>query len=306
MTVVAALPRDLSVELDAELEAIEAARDADGVSADYLRFTGQVARAQAKARAAIRALISPDPSPPHQDAARRVSLAEVHFHDSVLLDLLRDLDSLSDADGGDDHLQSLVRAAEQDPGLLRRLVVAATLGDDARPLQEAAGLLGVPAHALVLIARLLAAPFLVEARHRYGDPTELDLRGADAHTGDDRTPGTAAGRCPTCTSAAGLAMLRVEDGGRRLVCQLCGDTWLAPRLMCVACGTRDQSKLGVLCVSEHDPRWVETCQVCHRYLKTVDQRVLPAGYTLVPRVEDARTLHLDMIAEREGFVRSAW
>jgi hypothetical protein len=303
MTMVDTLPQDISAELETELEAIEAAQGAEGVSSDYLRFTGQVARAQANARAALRSRGSAA-SPRRQEGVRRVSLEEVQFDDVVLLDLLRDLDSISAVDGGDDHLHLLVHAAEEDPGLLRRLVVAATLGDDARPLQEAASRLGLPAHALVLIARILAAPFLVEARRLHGDMTEMDLRGLDPHI-DDRVVGRP-GRCPTCTSAASLAVLRAEDGGRRLACLLCGDTWLAPRLMCVACGTRDQSKLGVLCVSEHDPRWVETCHVCHRYVKTVDQRVLPAGYTLVPRVEDARTLHLDMIAEREGHIRSAW
>jgi formate dehydrogenase maturation protein FdhE len=304
MTMVDTLPQDIGAELDAELEAIEAAKGAEGVSADYLRFTGQVARAQANARAALRSG-GAAASPRRQDGVRRVSLDEVHFDDAVLLDLLRDLDGLSTPDVADANLHTLVLAAEEDPGLLRRIVVAATLGDDARPLQEAASHLGLPAPALILIARLLAAPFLVEARRHYGDPTEMDLRGLDPHNSDS-TPVAAAGRCPTCTSAASLAVLRAEDGGRRLVCLLCGDTWLAPRLMCVACGSRDQAKLGVLCVSEHDPRWVETCQVCHRYVKTVDQRVLPAGYPLVPRVEDARTLHLDMIAENEGHIRSAW
>jgi formate dehydrogenase maturation protein FdhE len=316
MNAVETLPPGLTVELDAELHAIGAASGAEGVSADYLGFAAAVARAQAKARAAIRAAVAGAGSASVQrQRGDLLSLDEVPFDDEVLLELMRDLECASARDVPDEQLQSLVHAAARDRGLLRRLAVAATLGDDARPLQEAADHLGMPVHALLLVARLLAAPFMVEARQRRTGTPELDLRGHTAGRGDatsaadpgrdDATSAADPGRCPTCGSRAGLAVLRAGDGARRLVCLLCGDAWLAPRLMCTCCGTRDQSKLGVLCVAADDPRWVETCSACHRYLKTVDQRQLPDGYTVVPRAEDARTLHLDLIAEREGHVRPA-
>jgi hypothetical protein len=295
VTETATLPADLDVELQAELDALEAARDARGASGEYLHFCGLVARAHMKARAAIRTVAASAPASRYAGQDGLLSLAEVPIENSVLLDLLHDLASASSGAEREDHLQWLMTAAAADPGLLRSLVVAATLGDDARPLPDAAGRLGIPAHALAFIARLLAGPFLVEARLGRGDGAELDTRGLDVR--DER--------CPTCGAGPGLAVLRIEDGARRLVCLLCAETWLAPRLMCAFCGTHDQSLLGTLSLAEHDPRWVETCDGCRRYLKTVDARLLPANHTIVPRAEDARTLFLDMIAEREGYVRSA-
>lgn len=290
MTAHATLPEDLEAELNAELDAIAGAEGAEGVSDDYLRFAGRVARAQAKARAAIRAVAGSD---------------RHRFDNAVLMDLLRDIVDSSDGEGREAYLQSIVAAAEADASLLRRLVAAITPGGDARPLQQVADQHGLPAHALILIARLLAAPFLVEARQRDSDLPELDARGMDAANGGENASEARVGRCPTCASGAGLAVLRAGDGARRLICLLCGEAWLAPRLMCAFCGTRDQSKLGTLHVAEGDPRWVEVCDACRRYLKTVDQRLLPDGYAVVPRAEDARTLHLDMIAEREGYIRPA-
>jgi formate dehydrogenase maturation protein FdhE len=56
-------------------------------------------------------------------------------------------------------------------------------------------------------------------------------------------------------------------------------------------------------LSEGDPRWIETCESCRGYIKTVDERKLPAGETIIPVVEESATLHLDLLAEREGYIR---
>ena len=56
-------------------------------------------------------------------------------------------------------------------------------------------------------------------------------------------------------------------------------------------------------VGEQDLRWIETCQECKGYIKTVDERKLPAGARVIPLVEDPDTLHLDLQAEKERCVR---
>jgi formate dehydrogenase maturation protein FdhE len=73
--------------------------------------------------------------------------------------------------------------------------------------------------------------------------------------------------------------------------------------MCVACGTRDQTRLGTLYVQETDARWVETCDACGSYLKTVDERRLPVGDAPVPGAEQVASLYLDLMAEDAGYVR---
>jgi formate dehydrogenase maturation protein FdhE len=56
-------------------------------------------------------------------------------------------------------------------------------------------------------------------------------------------------------------------------------------------------------VADESPRWLETCDACQGYIKTVDERRLVEGEAIYPVVEEAATLHLDLLAEREGYVR---
>ncbi len=296
------LPKDLKESLEDEVSALKAAKGVKGVSEDYLRFSEDLAHAQAKARAEIRKNVGSGSPGAKEGEERLLSLEELSIDETVLRELLRDIEE-SSAGEGREHLRSLAEMANEDSGLLKRLVTAVTLGDDARPLQEIAGKLELPVNALVMVGRMLAAPFFAEARHRRGKLPDVDAR--EAAKKDDEETVSRPGRCPTCAAPAGLGVLRRDDGARRLMCSLCGEEWLAPRLMCAFCGLREQSKLATLCVSEKDPRWVEVCDGCRRYLKTVDERLLPDDYCLVLRAEDARTLHLDMMAENEGYVRPA-
>jgi FdhE protein len=65
----------------------------------------------------------------------------------------------------------------------------------------------------------------------------------------------------------------------------------------------DRESLGVLRLDDADAHWIETCERCKGYIKTVDERKLPEGETVLPVVEEAATLHLDLLAEREGYIR---
>jgi FdhE protein len=283
------LPADLTTELQIELDALARLEGEDGVAPDYVRFCGHVARAQAATRAAIRAVSPPATS----SAARRLQRDAIPLGERQLLDLLRALEGAAAATEPSDDLRRLGTAAERDADVLTRLT-AAVLDDDAAALAALARQLAVPPGALRLVGRLLVAPFVAEARQHRGPVPELDARTLDT---------VDAGHCPACGSAPALGVLCRDDGRRRLVCGLCGETWIGPRLMCVACGSRDQSRLGVLSVHTDDPRWVETCDVCGRYLKTVDERRLPEDHLLVPRAEDAGSLALDLMAEEAGYVR---
>jgi formate dehydrogenase maturation protein FdhE len=286
------LPDDIKAQLQAELDALARLEGTEGVAPDYARFCERVARSQAATRAATRATaLAPSPS-----AARRVSRDLVTFDRELLRDLLRDLSgSAGDSGSAEAHLRILAAAADDEPALLEQLATAVVFEDDARLILAMARRLAVPAPALVFMGRLLAAPFVAESRYRRGPVPELDARNFET---------TEAGCCPACASIPTLALLCRDDGRRRLLCGLCGETWVAPRLMCPACGTRDQSWLGTLSVRGTDARWVETCDACRRYVKTVDQRRLPEDHVLVPRAEEAASLYLDLMAEEAGYVRS--
>lgn len=106
-----------------------------------------------------------------------------------------------------------------------------------------------------------------------------------------------------CGSLPSFARLRRKDGRRILHCGLCGRNWEFTRLACPCCGSADRDALNLLRLSEGDPRWIETCERCLGYIKTVDERKLPIGETIIPVVEETATLHLDLLAEREGYAR---
>jgi FdhE protein len=86
-----------------------------------------------------------------------------------------------------------------------------------------------------------------------------------------------------------------------LHCGLCGTSWPFARLVCPFCGNEDPAKLSRLAVADDDRRWLEACEACRHYLKTVDRRRLPGDATFIPLVEEIAGLHLDLIAEREGY-----
>lgn len=287
------LPPDLAAELETEVQALSRLDGTEGIAPHYLRFCQAVARAQASARASIRAALPPKSDGDRPNTERRLARGDVSFDAAVLRSLLRDLQGWDAAPMPHDQLAALAAAADADPGLLGELAASAAFDEDTRTLERTAHRLGIPASSLRFVGQLLAAPFVQEARRRRGGFTERDAR--------DAGPMEAC-RCPSCGSPPALAVLARDDGRRRLACGLCGDTWLAPRLMCAACGTRDQSRLVTLSLHQGDAWWVEACDACGRYLKTVDQRRL-ADHLSILRAADAASLHLDLLAEDAGYER---
>jgi len=97
---------------------------------------------------------------------------------------------------------------------------------------------------------------------------------------------------------------RGENSGARWTApfdvRLCGTEWEAVRLSCAVAGRWIGTPSGSFRLDDADVRWIETCERCKGYVKTVDERKLPEGETVFPVVEEAATLHLDLLAEREG------
>lgn len=298
-----ALPDDLEQQLEAELAALKGLEGVDGVAPDYLRFCGEIARFQATGRAAVRSRTTGSSSAagPEAEAARappatrRLPRGAIALDRRLLRELLRELEAVAAAgQAGQDHLHRIAAAAEQNEALLEELVTATAFGEDARPLQTVVRRTGISARTLALLGRMLASPFMAEARHSRGALDEVDTR--------DRASLQAV-RCPTCGSTPSLAILLREDGRRRLWCALCDDTWIGPRLVCAICGNDNPSRLATLQEYELAPRCAETCDACRHYIKTVDLQRLPHDHVLMPRAEEAATLHLDLMAEEAGYVR---
>lgn len=161
----------------------------------------------------------------------------------------------------------------------------ACLARERRQVDEAAAAVGVPAPLLEFVA-------------------ETALQTALGHFTEGLDPAMFAGwhegYCPVCGSRAGMAELAGEEGRRSLCCSACHFTWPFPRITCPYCGNAEAGSLSYLEAGE-GPTRVDVCHKCSRYLKTRDSRQGRADVPL--EVEDLVTIHLDLLALREGFER---
>lgn len=109
------------------------------------------------------------------------------------------------------------------------------------------------------------------------------------------------GYCPICGGLPSIAELSGEEGKKKLQCSQCTNSWGFHRLTCTHCGNTEHDSLGYF-TAEGEPGYrVDICRKCSGYLKVVDSREKGEGLPL--EIEDVATLHLDLLATREGFSR---
>jgi formate dehydrogenase accessory protein FdhE len=108
--------------------------------------------------------------------------------------------------------------------------------------------------------------------------------------------------CPFCGWKPLAGVLRPEgDGGKRfLVCALCSTEWPFRRILCPGCGEESVDKLAVYTASDFAHVRVEGCDVCQRYIKTVD---LTKNGLAVPIVDELATIPLNLWAHEHGYVK---
>jgi FdhE protein len=120
---------------------------------------------------------------------------------------------------------------------------------------------------------------------------------------DHREPGSAgetARVCPFCGSKPVVGVLRPEgDGGKRsLVCSLCFTEWAYGRIRCAACGEESVEKLAVYTAEQFPHVRVESCDICGRYIKTID---LTKNGLAVPIVDELATIPLNFWAREHNY-----
>ena len=116
----------------------------------------------------------------------------------------------------------------------------------------------------------------------------------------EEVEGWSEGCCPVCGSRAGMSELSGEEGKRFLHCSDCAFRSPFKRLQCPFCSTEDPEKLSYFLAGE-EPVRVDTCKACSRYIKTRDAR--KGNFEVPLEVEDLLTIHLDLLATKEGFER---
>lgn len=166
-----------------------------------------------------------------------------------------------------------------------RTLFAACLSRERKVLQETAAALAI---AEPLLEFVLEVP-LKTALEAFAEKIPLE-----------HVDGWSEGYCPICGSRAGMGEICGEEGKRFLSCSSCSFKWPYKRLQCPYCGNEDPETLSYFIVGE-GPTRVDVCRKCSRYLKTRDARL---GNGDVPlEAEDLATIHLDLVAGKEGFER---
>jgi FdhE protein len=107
------------------------------------------------------------------------------------------------------------------------------------------------------------------------------------------------GYCPICGKEPKIGQIKDDENRRCLFCNQCGFEWSFMRIRCPFCGNEDQQELAYFTVEDDERYRVDVCNACKRYIKIVDFRESKETPNL--DVEDIATLHLDMLANDEGY-----
>ena len=106
------------------------------------------------------------------------------------------------------------------------------------------------------------------------------------------------GYCPICGKEPKIGEIK-EEGVRHLFCNQCGIEWPYQRIKCPFCGNEEQQSLAYFTVEDDERYRVDVCNECRRYIKIVDFREGKEEANL--DIEDIATLHLDILANEEGY-----
>jgi formate dehydrogenase accessory protein FdhE len=125
-------------------------------------------------------------------------------------------------------------------------------------------------------------------------PQQRGLRQAETH-------------CPSCGGNPQVSILHSAEhesaaggGGRLLMCATCSHTWPFRRVRCAHCGQEDEHTLSYFHAPELDHLRVDACDVCRRYIKTVD---LTRQGRAVPFVDEILGAPLDVWASEHGYAK---
>ena len=114
--------------------------------------------------------------------------------------------------------------------------------------------------------------------------------------------------CPRCGGLPQLAVFgetgeALLTSPRRLLCSRCANEWVLSRMTCASCGEMSGAKMPILSDVDLFPHLrIDACEICRRYLITVDQRKDPRS---VPLVDELAALPLDLVAAERGYAKIA-
>jgi FdhE protein len=198
--------------------------------------------------------------------------------------LLRHLSSKKRKDR--EALSKALKRTQDEPNWAKDLIKAFLSGDEARITEMAQEVTLSP-----MVVKFLANMALGPSMRSLRNSATEEIRGEAWNYG----------YCPLCGSSPDMAYFS-DEGKRFLHCGLCGHEWHYPRLRCPFCGEERAKELGYFTSEEEEAYRVDFCKKCKRYIKTLDTRLIESPAPL--ELENLITLHLDMLAHKQGFKAS--
>ncbi len=106
--------------------------------------------------------------------------------------------------------------------------------------------------------------------------------------------------CFVCGADATFAELRGNERAKCVRCSRCGADWSVRRLRCIHCRNEDHRTLSYLYPDgKREQYGVELCDNCKGHLRVITSFAPTPPDQLI--IQDLSTLHLDMIAQQQGY-----
>lgn len=186
---------------------------------------------------------------------------------------------------GQTELAKIAQALETKSFALDRLLIAC-LEKDRAPLAKVAEQLEIPAALLEYVCSTALAFALQQWLTETPQPV---------------FDGWHEGYCPICGGIPAMGELVGDEGQKKLHCSICATGWEVIRHKCSYCGNEKTDGLEYFTAEGETGYRVDICRQCSCYLKVVDSRELGTGLPM--DVEDLNTMHLDLLAQQEGFAK---
>ncbi|MBE0466104.1 MAG: formate dehydrogenase accessory protein FdhE [Candidatus Desulforudis sp.] len=107
--------------------------------------------------------------------------------------------------------------------------------------------------------------------------------------------------CPVCGGHANFSRLSKAVGKRYLFCSLCETEWPFGRIACPFCRQTEEAKVRYFTVDDDKRYRVYVCDNCKGYIKAIDESRAGHDEKIELFWEDVKTVHLDLLAMREGY-----
>jgi formate dehydrogenase accessory protein FdhE len=112
--------------------------------------------------------------------------------------------------------------------------------------------------------------------------------------------------CPRCGGLPQLAVFgetaeALVTSQRKLVCSRCANEWVLSRMTCASCGETSGARMPILSdIGQFPHLRIDACEICRRYLITVDLR---KDSRAIPLVDELAALPLDLVAAERGYTK---